>query len=70
MSVCKKTKEKAVLFKKEAILKKANRISHRYNRLPLLPSRPGGVQQELVVSVCRCKGTKVNDKYHKESDGF
>jgi hypothetical protein len=24
-------------------------ISHRYNRLPLLPSGPGGVQQELVV---------------------
>lgn len=24
-------------------------ISHRFNRLPLLPSGPGGVQQELVV---------------------
>jgi len=24
-------------------------ISHRYNCLPLLPSGPGGVQQELVV---------------------
>ena len=24
-------------------------ISHRYNCLPLLPSDPGGVQQELVV---------------------
>ena len=23
--------------------------SHRYNRLPLLPSDPGGVQQELAV---------------------
>jgi len=23
--------------------------SHRYDRLPLLRSRPGGVQQELVV---------------------
>jgi hypothetical protein len=23
--------------------------SHRYNHLPLLPSDPGGVQQELVV---------------------
>jgi len=23
--------------------------SHRYNRLPLLRSHPGGVQQELVV---------------------
>jgi hypothetical protein len=23
--------------------------SHRYNRLPLLSSDPGGVQQELVV---------------------
>ena len=35
--------------------KMANRISHRYNRLPLLPSGPGGVRQELVVSICRCK---------------
>ena len=24
-------------------------ISHRYNRVPLLPSGPGGVKQELVV---------------------
>jgi len=24
-------------------------ISHRYNYLPLLPSGPGGIQQELVV---------------------
>jgi hypothetical protein len=24
-------------------------VSHRYNHLPLLPSDPGGVQQELVV---------------------
>jgi hypothetical protein len=32
-------------------------ISHRYNRLPLLPSGPGGVRQELVVSICRFKGT-------------
>ena len=24
-------------------------LSHRYNRLPLLPSDPGGVQQELIV---------------------
>jgi hypothetical protein len=38
--------------------KKANRISHRYNRLPLLPSRPGGVRQELVVSICRGKVTQ------------
>jgi hypothetical protein len=31
--------------------KKIGRLltSHRYNRLPLLPSDPGGVQQELVV---------------------
>ena len=33
----------------------ANRTSHRYNRLPLLPSGPGGVQQELVVPICRSK---------------
>jgi hypothetical protein len=35
------------------VKKEANRISHRYNHLPLLPSRPGGIQQELVVSACR-----------------
>lgn len=29
-------------------------ISHRYNRLPLLPSGPGGVQQELVVQDLPC----------------
>jgi len=31
--------------------KKSGRLltSHRYNRLPLLPSGPGGVQQELAV---------------------
>jgi hypothetical protein len=37
--------------------KEANRTSHRYNRLPLLPSDPGGVQQELVVPACR--GAKI-----------
>ncbi len=35
----------------------ANRTSHRYNYLPLLPSDPGGVQQELVVPICRVKDT-------------
>ena len=35
----------------------ANRTSHRYNYLPLLPSGPGGVQQELVVPICRVKDT-------------
>ncbi len=35
----------------ENIAKKAGKLltSHRYNRIPLLPSGPGGVQQELVV---------------------
>jgi hypothetical protein len=28
----------------------ASLISHRYDRLPLLSSDPGGVQRELVVS--------------------
>jgi hypothetical protein len=37
--------------------KRANQASHRYNRLPLLPSDPGGVQQELVVLACHCKDT-------------
>jgi len=26
------------------------------NHLPLLTSAPGGVQQELTVPICRCKG--------------
>jgi len=39
----------------------ANRTSHRYNCLPLLPSDPGGVQQELVVPICRVKGNKIVD---------
>jgi len=34
-------------------IKRANRTSHRYDYLPLLPSGPGGVQQELVVPICR-----------------
>lgn len=29
--------------------KRKMRVSHRYDRLPLLHSWPGGVQQELVV---------------------
>jgi hypothetical protein len=28
------------------------------NHLPLLPSGPGGVQQELAVPICRCKDIK------------
>ena len=36
----------------------AKPASHRYDRLPLLPSRPGGVQRELVVPASRCKGRK------------
>ena len=32
-------------------------ISHRYNHIPLLPSGPGGVLQELVVyDLPECKG--------------
>ncbi len=43
----------------------ANQISHRYNRLPLLPSGPGGVRQELVVPICRFK-VKENLIQYKE----
>ncbi len=36
--------------------------SHRYNRLPLLPSGPGGVQRELVVyDLPKCKGKHFYD---------
>jgi hypothetical protein len=38
-------------------IKNGKPTSHRYNRLPLLPSDPGGVQQELVVPICRRKDT-------------
>jgi len=34
-------------------IKKGEQTSHRYNCLPLLPSGPGGVQQELVVLIRR-----------------
>jgi len=34
---------------KDIIKKGKLLISHRYNRLPLLPSGPGGVYRELVV---------------------
>jgi len=43
----------------------ANRTSHRYNRLPLLPSGPGGVQQELVVPICRDKGNKILESHRQ-----
>jgi len=46
-------------FWSEKVKKVANRTSHRYNCLPLLPSDPGGVQQELVVPICRCKTKKI-----------
>ena len=36
--------------------------SHRYDRLPLLPSGPGGVQRELVVyDLPKCKGKHFYD---------
>jgi hypothetical protein len=38
--------------------KKASPASHRYDRLPLLPSGPGGVQQELVVPDLRVQKYK------------
>jgi len=38
--------------------KKVSLISHRYDRLPLLPSGPGGVQQELVVPDSRLQKYK------------
>jgi hypothetical protein len=45
------------------VKKMANRTSHRYNRLPLLPSGPGGVQQELVVPICQDKDTIDTEKW-------
>lgn len=42
-----------------AIKKKGKSNIAPLNHLPLLPSGPGGVQQELVVLICRCKG-KIN----------
>ena len=38
-------------------------ISHRYNHIPLLPSGPGGVLQELVVyDLPDCKGKQISIK--------
>ena len=38
-------------------------ISHRYNHIPLLPSGPGGVLQELVVyDLPDCKGKQFSIK--------
>ena len=38
-------------------------ISHRYNHIPLLPSGPGGVLQELVVyDLPDCKGKQNSNK--------
>ena len=43
----------AAFFKKKGKLP----ASHRYNHLPLLPSDPGGIQQELVAQdLPDCKG--------------
>ena len=42
------------------VIKKGIGMSHRYNRLPLLCSQPGGVQQELVASLCH--GRKVKEE--------
>ena len=39
--------------------KKSGQASHRYNRLPLLPSGPGGVQRELVVPPTGRKGSAI-----------
>jgi len=50
------------------VKKMANHVSHRYNRLPLLPSGPGGVQQELVVQICQCKGTMKIGKDETQSN--
>lgn len=36
----------------------ANQVSRRYDCLPLLPSGPGGVRQELAAPICRCKSKK------------
>lgn len=38
--------------------KMANQVSRRYDYLPLLPSGPGGVRQELAALICRCKSKK------------
>ena len=46
-------------------------ISHRYNRIPLLPSGPGGVLQELVVyDLPDCKGKQISIKNNNVSVNF
>ncbi len=47
----------SVTTKERAQKKGKLNISHRYNHIPLLPSGPGGVLQELVVyDLPGCKG--------------
>ena len=41
-------------------------LSHRYNLLPLLRSRPGGVQRELIVK--DLPGTKVAKEISLQKD--
>gem|GEM_PF-5291647 len=43
--------------KREFSKKKGKPSIAPLNRLPLLSSDPGGVQQELVVLACQCKDT-------------
>ena len=45
------------LFKK---IKKANLVSHRYNRLPLLRSRPGGVHRSWLYRFAAAKVAFLN----------
>jgi len=45
-------------------------VSHRFDRLPLLSSDPGGVQQELVVQDLPGDKSRKFSNYHKHFQRF
>ena len=45
-------------------------VSHRYNYLPLLPSGPGGIQQELIVQDLPGDKSKKNCIPDKRNKGY
>ncbi len=59
---------------KKTIEEKNGRLltSHRYNRLPLLPSGPGGVNRSWSCKTCQCKDMKMKayptNSYAKKSN--
>jgi len=45
-------------------------LSHRYNLLPLLRSRPGGVQKELIVKDLPGANVRKDGSLHNEKCNY